>query len=87
MLSKLIEEILELKNDRSHRAALRIYSILDDNRNLFIRKIDKDMYNQLLVGFQGLAYFNPGQYNSDAFRSEFSRYYESLSYYISKVIA
>jgi hypothetical protein len=85
-MERLFEEIKELKNDPSHKSALRIYKILENNRRIFTAKIDAELYDLMLSNFDELAHTQPGKYFTADFKDEFLRHYEMLYYNLNKVI-
>jgi hypothetical protein len=86
-MHKLFEEILEMKNDKEHKSTLRIQSILEGNPDLFIKQFDAQLYKQFLEGFTALGSCRPAEYRTDAYRNEYTKQFESLAYYLNRVLS
>lgn len=83
---KLFEEIKELRNEVTLRSAVRIYSILNDNRDFFCSKMDKDSYSTILKGYESFAYGPPVNAGSKEFKEEYAKLFEALSYHLERII-
>lgn len=75
-----------MKTEKSHRSALRIQSILEGNPDLFIKQFDAQLYKQFLDGFSSLANYRPSEYKSASYLNEYAKQYESLAYYLNRII-
>lgn len=85
-LHDLIEEITHLENPSRHKIALDIFNLLENNRILFLSKLDEGDFNSLLSGFEQLAYAHPKEYASDFYTAEFERRKASLLYHFNKIL-
>lgn len=85
-LHDLIEEITHLENPSRHKIALDIFNLLENNRALFLSKLDEGDFNSLLSGFEQLAYAHPKEYTTDSYKSEFERRRASLLYHFNKIL-
>ncbi len=85
-IEQLINEIFEMKGDVSHKCALRIYNLLENNKKLFGEKMEADNLALLLKNFEAISYGNPTEYNSSGYQRDFEKNYESLSFYLNKII-
>ncbi len=83
---KLFEEIKDLKKEPTLRSALRIYTIMNDNKDFFCAVIDKDSYNAILKRYEAFAYGLPIQAGSTEFKEEYNKLFESISYQLERVI-
>lgn len=84
--NNLISEINDLKNDFTLRSALRIYSILENNKVFFIKNIEEDNYNLILKHFEELAHGSSSKYNSNEFKEGYQRAYQMLAYRLDRLI-
>lgn len=82
----LINEIHELKNNTPRKAAFDIYNILENNKTLFLEKLETDVFNQILNDFEKMAYAGAVEFNSLHYKDDFSKAYNLLSFYLNKVI-
>ena len=61
-IRQIIEEIKELEKEPTHRSTLRICSLLDNNRKLFLEKMEADNFQHVLSGFEALSEKSPVEY-------------------------
>lgn len=85
-LHEIIDEINNLKNPSPHKAALDIFNLLENNRALFLEKLDPSDFRAIHAGFEALAYGNPREYASNAYVSDFERLQASLRYQLNKIL-
>lgn len=85
-ISQIIEEIKDLKKEATHRSALRISGLLENNKKLFLEKIDADAFNHLLSGFEDIANTSPKEQNTEAYRENYQKNHDSLSFYLNRII-
>lgn len=85
-VQQLIEEIKELKNDISHRSALRVFSLLENNRKLFLEKMDETDFNYLLNCFEEISNSNARDYGTVSYKSEYLKQFELLLFHLDKII-
>ena len=85
-LEQLIEEINGLKKESTRRAALQIYTILDNNRKLFLEEIDSDYFSPIENNFERLSNASAREYNSPEYKRDFERAAELLSFHLNRII-
>ncbi|MCZ8284187.1 MAG: hypothetical protein O9353_01920 [Bacteroidia bacterium] len=85
-LHEIIDEINHLQSPSKHKAALDIFNLLENNRRLFLEKLDQGDFNGLLSGFETLAYAHPKEYGTIAYDSDFDRLKGSLLYHLNKIL-
>lgn len=85
-LHEIIDEINNLQSPSKHKAALDIYNLLENNRRLFLEKLDPGDFNSLLSGLETLAYAHPKEYTSASYASDFERVKGSLLYHLNKIL-
>jgi hypothetical protein len=85
-LDQIIKEIQELRQETSHRSALRIYNLLENNKKLFLEKIDPDYFNFITKNFENVSNVNPLEFTKEGFLREYQTYYESLMFHLNKII-
>jgi hypothetical protein len=84
-MNNVLDEINDLKNEPTRRAALRISFLLENNRVFFLKKIDSDFYGFILKQFEHLANEST-LINTPAFKEEYRKLYGMLSYQLDKII-
>lgn len=84
-LEQLIDEIRELRNESNHRSALRILSLLENNKKLFAEKIEADYLNMAIRNFEILCDTPSRDYNTPGYIRDYQKYYESLMFYLNRV--
>lgn len=82
----LINEIQSLSTNTPRKAAFDIYTILENNKNLFADCMDADTFNQILNAFEKLAYAGSAEFNTANYKDDFQKSYSLLSFYLNKVI-
>ncbi len=85
-IDQLIEEINGLKKESTRRSALQIYTILDNNRILFLEEIDRDYFTPIENSFGRLSNANAQEYNSPEYKRDFERAAELLSFHLNRII-
>lgn len=85
-LHEIIDEINNLETPSKHKAALDIFNLLENNRRLFLEKLDQSDFNSLLSGFETLAYAHPKDYATAFYATEFDRLKSSLLYHLNKIL-
>ena len=81
--------ILEIKNYKSasiHKSALDIYNLLENNKHVFIDKIDPDNFNHLLTNFENLTYASPKDYTTSGYKREYETQYDLLLFYLDRIM-
>jgi hypothetical protein len=85
-IEQLIVELKDLRKETNHKSALQIYNILENNKKLFLDKMDAPDYNFMLSNFEGLSYANPKDYNTPGFIRDYEKYFESLLFHMNKIV-
>jgi hypothetical protein len=85
-LHEIIDEINKLENPSKHKAALDIFNLLENNRRLFLEKLDPGDFNSMLSGFETLAYAHPKDYATVSYESDFERLKGLLHYHLNKIL-
>jgi hypothetical protein len=83
---QITDEIKEFRNEATHKAALRVYNLLENNKKLFIEKIDKDTFEFLTKSFRELSEASAATYNSPGFKRDYSKSFEGLMFHLQKII-
>jgi hypothetical protein len=84
-MNNVLDEINDLKNEPTRRAALRIFSLLENNRAFFLKNIDNDFYHFILKQFERLANEST-LVTTSSFKEEYQKLYGMLSYQLDKII-
>lgn len=84
-LEQLVEEIKELKREQNHKTALRIFSILTNNKKLFLEKMDSDVMELILKNYERMSYGSPSDHGTSAYKRDFENYYENLLFHLNKI--
>lgn len=84
-LEQMIDEIKGLKNETNHRASLRILSLIQNNKKLFLEEVDPDYLEMAIGNFEGLCDSPSREYNSNSYIRDYEKYYESLMFHLNKV--
>lgn len=85
-LHDLINEIQELSKNTPRKAAFDIYNILENNKTLFASTMEADTFRQILNSFEKMAYSSAAEFSTPAYKDEFHKTYNLLSFYLGKVI-
>jgi hypothetical protein len=85
-MQKFFDEIEDYRNDASIKTTLRILSIIESNRNKLKDKIDADVLESLIRSYHNLSNTLPSRYSSDEFKSEYRRLFDTLNYYLSRIV-
>ncbi|MCW3078353.1 MAG: hypothetical protein JWO32_2962 [Bacteroidetes bacterium] len=84
-MTNIIEEIKDLKNDPTHRSALRIFNLLDNNKEKFLTRFEADFFKNVHSGFEGLAYASPANSGSSDFKNQYNKLFEMFLYRINRL--
>jgi hypothetical protein len=84
-MTNILDEIKDLKNDPSHRSALRIFYLLDNNRTKFLEKFDADFIKNMISGFEGLAYESPANAASANFKEQYNKLHQAFEYQLNRL--
>jgi len=86
-LHDLINEIQSIGGQTSTRkAAFDIYNILENNKLLFADCLDADVFNQIIKAFEKMAYANASEFSTTAYKDDFHKSYNLLSFYLGRVV-
>lgn len=85
-LNDLIEEIKNLKAFPSHKSTMDICRMLENNRRLFLEKIEEENFNSVLANFENLSNARPTEYNSSGYLRDYEQAHNLLSFYCSRII-
>jgi hypothetical protein len=85
-LEQLIDEIKGLRNEANHRASLRILSLIQNNKKLFLEEVDPDYLHMAIKNFEALCDMPSRDYGTEGYVRDYQKYYESLMFYLNKVI-
>jgi hypothetical protein len=86
LTSNILDEINDLRAEPTHRSALRIYNLLEHNKDFFVKNFDGDFYKLIYQNFEELANYRPTDAASTEFKEEYNKFYQMLSYRIDKLI-
>ena len=86
IINDIILEIKNYKNNSIHKSSLDIYNLLENNKHVFIDKIDADNFNHLLTSFEKLSFENPKEYNASGYKREFQTQYDLLLFYLDRIV-
>ena len=82
----LISEIKEMGTNTPRKAAFDIYTMLDNNKVLFQKHLDADVYRQILADFEKMAYANVAEFSSSSYKEDFTRAFNLLTFYLDRII-
>lgn len=85
-IEQLIDEIGGLRNETTHRSALRILSLLENNKSLFLEKLDADVVNLAIRNFESLCDTPSRDYGTPGYLRDYTKFYESLMFQLSRVL-
>jgi hypothetical protein len=86
LLQDIIIEIKDIKRDFTHKAAFDIYSLLNNNKQLFLRHLNVSDVSFLINTFEKLTYASPKEYYTVGYEREFETAYNLLLFYLQKII-
>lgn len=84
-MTNVLEEIKDLKNEPTHRSALRIFSLLENNKEKLLKKFEPDFFKAVLTGFENLAYESPANAKGADFREQYNKLYEMFFYRVNRL--
>ncbi|MES2678751.1 MAG: hypothetical protein V4635_02650 [Bacteroidota bacterium] len=85
-IKQIIDEIRQLKAEPTHRSALRIYSLMENNKKLFVEVIDISDFNYLLSGFENISYKSPSEITTARGVEEYNKLCENLLFHCNRVV-
>jgi len=83
---QVIDEIRELTTEPTHRSALRIHSLMENNKKGFIEIMDLNDFNFLLTGFENLSYKNPSEFKSQSGVDEYDKFCGNFLFHCNRVV-
>lgn len=84
-LEQIIDEISGLRNEKNHRAALRILNLMQNNKKLFLEEVDPDYLEMALKNFGDLCDTPSRDYGTPSYIRDYEKYYESLMFQLNKI--
>ncbi|MDO8998701.1 MAG: hypothetical protein Q7W45_02970 [Bacteroidota bacterium] len=85
-IQQLIVELKDLKKESNHKSALHIYRLMENNKRVFLDKMDANDFNFIHSNFESLSYGNPKEYNTPSFIRDYEKYFESLMFHLNKIV-
>jgi len=85
-LLQIIDEIKTLKTQPTHKSTMDICRLLDNNKRLFIEKIDSDNFNHLYTNFEKLSQASAKDYNTPGYIRDYEQAHSILSFYVDRII-
>ncbi|MBS1635332.1 MAG: hypothetical protein JST26_05370 [Bacteroidetes bacterium] len=82
----LIEEIRQLKDKPVHTSTMAIYNMLENNRTLFLQRMDPSDFSHLVGKFESLSQEKPGNYGSSGYTREYEQAFSILWFYLDRII-
>jgi hypothetical protein len=86
LLPQIINEIKILKTQPTHRSCLTVFNLLENNKNMFLQKMEPDNFNHVYNAFEGLSQSSPKEYNTDDYRAEYEKAHSLLMFYLDRII-
>lgn len=86
LINDIILEIKNYRNTSIHKSALDIHRLLEGNKEMFVKKMNSDDFNHLLMSFEKLSYENPKEYNTVSYAREYRLKYDLLLFYLDKIV-
>jgi len=86
LLPQIIHEINELKTQPTHRSCLTIFNLLENNKTLFLQKMEADNFNHVYNAFERLSQSLPRDYNTQEYRSDYDKTHGLLMFYLDRII-
>jgi hypothetical protein len=85
-IHSIINEIRNLQRTPTHKAALDIFRLLDNNSDRLQQKIDPDNFRMILKAFEALSEARPGELNTPSYKREYEQKYELLLFYLDRIL-
>ncbi len=83
---QIISEIREKSAQPGHRAAYDIYQLLNNNKQHFKDKIDKEDLKVLLKDLETLSESNPANYHTSMYKREAEQVLGRLLFYLERIV-
>ena len=84
-LDQLINEIQGYKGNVNQRTAIQIYNILENNKTLFLSKVEKENFTPVLKDFERLSNASYLQSTSAEYKREYQRAYDLLAFHLNRI--
>lgn len=85
-LRQIIDEIKSLKADPTHKATMDICRMLENNKRLFLQKIEEDNFNQVYSNFEHLSQSNSKDYHTSGYIRDYEQAHHLLSFYFDRIL-
>lgn len=85
-LHEIILEIKELKQLPTHKSTMDIFRLLDNNRKLFLERMEAGNFDYALRAFEELSNKSPKEYNTPGYIRDYEQAHASLSFYLDRII-
>ncbi|HOZ86438.1 MAG TPA: hypothetical protein PL029_01710 [Bacteroidia bacterium] len=83
---QIIDEIRQLKAEPTHRSAMRICSLMENNKKLFVEVIDPSDFNYLFSGFENLSFKNHSEISTARGVEEYNKFCENLLFHCNRIV-
>ena len=83
---QIIDEIKSMKHMPTHKSTMDICRLLENNKALFLDKIEEDNYNLSYSNFEKLSQLNSKEYNTTNYLREYTQAHNMLSFYLNRII-
>lgn len=85
-IRQLIDEIQSLQKFPTHKSTMDICRLLENNKLLFLEKMEEDNYNYSYSNFERLSQQNYKEYNTTNYLSDYTKAHNMLSFYLNRII-
>ncbi len=85
-INQIIDEIRTLKTDPSHKSALRISNLLENNKKEFLAVVEAPDFRYLLLGFENLSYKNPQEFKFGECINEYNQLCENFLFHCTRLL-
>lgn len=86
LLPDLINEISNLKSERTQRSVVEILGRMRGNRHRFVQRMDEKEFDALVKNFEVLSDMKPLDTRTEKFRDDYDRAFNLLMYYLDRII-
>jgi len=85
-INQIIDEIRTLKTEPSHKSALRISNLLENNKKEFLAVVEAQDFRYLLLGFENLSYKNPQEFKFGECINEYNQLCENFLFHCTRLL-
>lgn len=85
-LNSLIEEIRQLRDTPTHTSTLTIYHILENNKALFLQKLDASDLEPIIRKFERLSEALPRDFGSESYKRDYEQACSTLRFYLDRIL-